>query len=338
MRLPGSLRIGVAAALVTGCSFDPLPVLTDAASVGDSGSDAPVDADARKVRITAGPSNGGTSGPYVSFSFVVTEGVAQCRTDDGVFAMCASPITWSLGSGPHTFTVRAVDGAGELHEDTRSWTVDCVAPAGGPGVLGLFHFDESTDSQVLTNASGGAVGRLGSTQGVDTSDPTRILPGRYGVGALRFVTAQTDIATLLGVSNAAVTAHTVELWLRLTADPGASTVLATEQQMGFTQLSLRLNGPRLTYALTPTQGGCAVTTNNLAPNVWHHVVATYRPSTQACVLWVDGVGLSPASFQLSDPIDWATIDLGPTSVDLDELVFRDTTVTDVDVLGNWCPP
>ena len=68
------------------------------------------------------------STPDVSFDFGSSEGGStfECRLDGGAFSACSSPTSYSsLGSGPHTFDVRATDPAGNTDATpaTFSWTV-----------------------------------------------------------------------------------------------------------------------------------------------------------------------------------------------------------------------
>ena len=80
--------------------------------------------------ITSGPP--ATSGASATFAFATTDPTAtfECRLDTGSWAACTSPRTYSsLTDGSHTFTVRAVDGAGNVSASTAAtWTVDATAP------------------------------------------------------------------------------------------------------------------------------------------------------------------------------------------------------------------
>jgi hypothetical protein len=81
--------------------------------------------------IDSGPS-GATSATDASFAFSDAEaGVTlECRSDGGAFAPCTSPYGLSgLADGVHTFSVRALDAAGNASAATsRGWTVDTVPP------------------------------------------------------------------------------------------------------------------------------------------------------------------------------------------------------------------
>jgi len=66
-----------------------------------------------------------------SFSSDEVGATFECKLDGGVWAACASPVTFSsLAEGQHTLQVRAVDAAGQRDAapKTYSWTVDTTAP------------------------------------------------------------------------------------------------------------------------------------------------------------------------------------------------------------------
>lgn len=81
--------------------------------------------------ITGGPS-GTVSDPVATFSLGSNEaGVTfQCSLDAAPFATCPTPYTVTVGEGPHTLEVRAIDQAGnpDTSPATRSWTVDMSGP------------------------------------------------------------------------------------------------------------------------------------------------------------------------------------------------------------------
>jgi len=75
-----------------------------------------VDATPPNTTILSGPS-GTTSDTTPTFAFKSTEsgGSFKCKLDGGSFSPCSSPKTTStLGNGSHTFSVSAVDGAGNI--------------------------------------------------------------------------------------------------------------------------------------------------------------------------------------------------------------------------------
>ena len=82
--------------------------------------------------IDSGP-EGTVANDSASFTFSSSKAGSafECSLDGSAFAGCASPQGYPvLGQGPHTFGVRAIDGAGNPDPTpaTRSWTVDTLGP------------------------------------------------------------------------------------------------------------------------------------------------------------------------------------------------------------------
>ena len=96
-----------------------------------------VDVTAPDTEITGQPGDP-SRGDFVSFAFAGSDAVSaagdhefECRLDAGPWVDCASPRSYgSLAAGPHTFSVRAIDEAGNVDAApaTYAWTVDTVAP------------------------------------------------------------------------------------------------------------------------------------------------------------------------------------------------------------------
>jgi thermitase len=84
--------------------------------------------------ITSGPPEGGTTGSTTpSFGFSSSEEGSnfECSLDASAWGSCSSPKAYSgLSSGPHTFKVRAKDGAGNTDQSPamRTWTIDTTLP------------------------------------------------------------------------------------------------------------------------------------------------------------------------------------------------------------------
>jgi hypothetical protein len=99
-----------------------------------------IDLTAPTLTITGKPSNPSNS-TSASFAFSVSEAaVLQCNLDATGFAPCTSPAGYSnLGDGPHAFTVRATDAAGNTGQQSYAWTVETRAPtasvASGPAAV-----------------------------------------------------------------------------------------------------------------------------------------------------------------------------------------------------------
>jgi len=122
---------------------------TDAA--GNTGSNhftvTVVDNTPPAVHVTGGPSGlSNTRSP--GFDFTTSEGTTTCQLDGGGFSPCSSPANYgNVGDGSHTFTVRAVDAAGNSATASRSFTTDATPP-----VLGL-----PTASTYEADGPGGAI-------------------------------------------------------------------------------------------------------------------------------------------------------------------------------------
>ena len=88
-----------------------------------------VDGTPPAVAIDSHPANP-TDNPVPSFTFSAGESATfACKLDGGSFATCTSPTSYgALSDGPHTFTVRATDAAGNSGQTSYTWTVDTVAP------------------------------------------------------------------------------------------------------------------------------------------------------------------------------------------------------------------
>ncbi|MBJ7347601.1 MAG: hypothetical protein JHC87_03395, partial [Thermoleophilaceae bacterium] len=94
------------------------------------------------AQITAGPSDGARIGTQqATYSFTASAPAwFECKLDAAVFASCTSPYsTASQADGLHTFSVRALDGVGDVNTTavSRTFTVDTLPPdttiTSGPG-------------------------------------------------------------------------------------------------------------------------------------------------------------------------------------------------------------
>lgn len=98
-----------------------------------------VDTVAPALGLSPSGPTGTVSSDTAAFDFTAEGGAAvTCRIDGGSFEPCSSPRQYSgLADGPHTFTVRATDAAGNATTASRAWTADTTAPQAtvnsGPG-------------------------------------------------------------------------------------------------------------------------------------------------------------------------------------------------------------
>ena len=89
-----------------------------------------IDTVAPGAAISARPADP-TNNRAATFEFAASEPASfQCRLDDGAFALCASPQSYSnLGDGRHTFVVRATDAASNAGDAAYTWTIETRPPA-----------------------------------------------------------------------------------------------------------------------------------------------------------------------------------------------------------------
>ena len=96
-----------------------------------------IDRAAPETEITSRPSDP-SRGDFVSFGLAGSDDVSgaaaidfECRLDAGAWVDCDDPKSYAnLTAGPHTFSARAIDAAGNVDQSPASygWTVDTAAP------------------------------------------------------------------------------------------------------------------------------------------------------------------------------------------------------------------
>jgi hypothetical protein len=88
-----------------------------------------VDGTAPVVTITSHPNNP-SNVTSANFEFAANEPASfKCKLDAGSLDDCASPKSYPVGDGAHTFRVQATDASGNTSaEAIYTWTVDTVAP------------------------------------------------------------------------------------------------------------------------------------------------------------------------------------------------------------------
>ena len=186
--------------------------------------------------ITSTPPNPSV-GEFVSFGLAGSDDVTapgvldfQCRLDDAPWVDCASPKSYAaVASGPHTFSVRAVDGAGNVDPTpaSHSWTVDASAPETTIG-SGPASTTPSTSASFAFSSELGAVHEcsLDGAAYVACSSPTDY--SGLAVGEHTFAVRAIDVAGNVDPSPASH-AWTIDLPPDTTIDsgPGASTPSAS---------------------------------------------------------------------------------------------------------------
>ncbi len=124
-----------------------------------------IDTVAPTLSITGGPT-GPTNDTTPSFSFNrgADATTVQCRIDTAAFVSCTSPWTpATLAQGNHTFYVRAYDAVGNLASQSRSFSVDTVAPTvtitSGPANGDVFCPERTTVTFAFTVTDASSVTR-----------------------------------------------------------------------------------------------------------------------------------------------------------------------------------
>jgi uncharacterized repeat protein (TIGR01451 family) len=189
--------------------------------VGNVSADATrswiVDTAAPVVSISGGPTDP-TNSKTASFMLgsSKTGSIFACKLDAGVFAPCTSPAAYSaLADGPHSFSVHAIDAAGNVSADvSRAWVVDTAAPVVSITSGPTDPTNSKTASFVLAGEAGATLAcKLDSGAFASCSSPAAY--ATLADGNHLFSVHATD---LVGNVSAAVTRS----WLVDTAAPIAS--------------------------------------------------------------------------------------------------------------------
>jgi hypothetical protein len=295
----------VAAMCLCSCKFADVPLLDeDAASDPDASVDAPNDAPDSNVTITSGPAGNATTGPHVVFEFTVADGEPECRFDNEPLAPCTSPVSANLREGIHTFHVQAQDSSGAIGTDSRLWNVDCLPPQIGADSFATYHMDEASGDTLINSTPYPAAEppRHGTLEtGSPAHKPVRVMPGRFGTGALRFPAIAADDAgqiqlgvPLVGPVAMDVGAHALELWLRprLTFTHNELRLLnvggSTTAGYFHYEIDLVPSGAQVRVRLSVSGGEEVVESQPIALDAYHYVAFSYTPGTRP-FLFVDGV-------------------------------------------------
>jgi hypothetical protein len=138
------------------------------ALIGSSDPTVVVDGTAPMVTIGQKPDKVSNS-RSATFTFTASEPFTQCNVDGAGFAPCTSPANYTnLLDGPHAFTVRGTDAAGNTGEATYTWTSETRAPtaavSSGPAPLSngrsatfAFSADEPSSFECQLDGGGFAV-------------------------------------------------------------------------------------------------------------------------------------------------------------------------------------
>jgi hypothetical protein len=299
------------------------------------------------VTITS-PADGSTIGPRVTFAWTVDDGsAATCRIDTGASQPCTSPFSTNLPDGPHTFSVTATDGTGNIGSDAASFTVQCVAQTGGPGGIALFHMEE-TSGQIVENSILTTLDAvLGNNTSAEAIDPTRIAGGRFGRALLFIEDSRDKVSWPTGFAGGpppiSVHDHTIEEWAQIGQAPlsGAGYIYVSGDFRSRLWYDDDGTGKvRFHFTLTNSAGlDHTITAAPVEYDVFHHVVATYAGTSMR--LYVDGVAVGGPAVTISDTFNLGTTTFGSTNnnIDgiLDEIFISNVGLSSTQVLDRYCP-
>ena len=154
--------------------------------------------DTAAPRVLIGGSNAGAVGsPIRSFAFSSEAGASlECWIDDEAPSACTSPFSRSLPDGPHRFSVRATDAAGNVGppETSPEFTVDTIAPetsivTGPPSVT-----DAPTPAFTFVADEAGSTFRCRIDGGPEVACGSPYTSDRLGDGPHTFGVRATDAA------------------------------------------------------------------------------------------------------------------------------------------------
>ena len=251
-------RVLAALLFVTACAVpDKQPSTT-----GDGGTDAPVDPDGiPETTLTSAPgefSNAGTA--TFEFEANIADARFTCSLDGEPAAPCTSPFSRDLPDGTHSFSVRAINAAGEGDDSPAEhlWSIDTVAP-----ITTMVEAPPSADNSTMVRftfmanemfvgfecsldgaafemcRSGDDVGPVGDgahSFAVRAKDRAGNVDASPAVHAWQVDTSTPDTQLLSGPANASPTASATFSFLSPDAGPGATFQCALDSS-GFADCS-----------------------------------------------------------------------------------------------------
>ncbi len=191
-----------------------------------------IDTAVPQITLGTKPTNP-TNDPTPDFAFSANEtllGGFQCQLDGGAFAACTSPKAFPVtADGSHTFTVKAIDTAGNPGQTSYTWTIDTDSPTITLTQTPSNFSSDSTPTFAFTADEpipGGFQCRLdaGGTF-APCSSPTTL--GSTAEGLHTFTVRGNDTAGNLGQTSYAWTIDTVAPALSLTAKPSDPSGVST---------------------------------------------------------------------------------------------------------------
>ena len=250
--------------------------------------------------ITSKPAPSVASG-NASFGFSDTQaGVAfECQLDGAAFASCTSPAAYSgLGTGQHTFAVRARDAAGNASTATSySWRIDITPPAQPTGLTASLTSQAvnlTWNANTESDLAGYNVYRSSSATGPFTKLNSALLTARsyQDATAPAVTTSFYQLQAVDQLGNASTPAQlSVKRGIALRSATGATVTSGT---------SITLNKPSGTASGDVLIAAIEIsgTTTVAAPSGWALIRSTSSGSALTQATYVHPAGASePSSYQ-----------------------------------------
>ncbi len=204
---------------------------TAADSAGNSGAAAEssntgtvkIDTVAPTVAIGSKPLNPSPAATPASFTFSGGDAppssggpTFQCKLDGGAFADCTSAASFGvLAAGGHTFTVKALDGAGNSATDSWSWVVNAVPGVTNDGPKASSQYSDYINPVTVTATDDGVpgTGLSATTSWKKSTDSsyTSGLPGSLSLSANSGGTATSKSWTLAGTAGLAAGMYNIKV-------------------------------------------------------------------------------------------------------------------------------
>ncbi len=247
--------------------------------------------------------------------------------------LTVTPTLTGLSPGTYTATVTIL--AAGVSGSPKSVPVTLTVPAGTPGLVGAWGFEEASGT-IVTDRSG--LANPGTIEGA-----TRTTAGRFG-SALSFDGVNDRVTVAASASLGLRTAVTMEAWVYPTVLGTFRTVLMREQANGLTYAiygSTSTGRPSVNISTTSEQDLRG--TANLALNTWSHVAATWDATTLR--LYVNGTQRATRTLTGTMPLTSAPLRFGGNGPwgewfagRLDEIRVYDRALTAAQVTADMNAP
>lgn len=193
----------------------------------------------------------------------------ECQTDSAAFVSCVSGVGFYLNSGPHTFTIRAIDSAGNVsNPKSYSWTIDRSAPTvyitSGPS-----DFTNSRTAQFIFSGDDGGTplkrfecqldgGAYGNCSSANSDTHAALSAGRHTFRVIGYDSAGNASAPAVRSWLIDLTAPTLTLIKTPNKESNLSSALfqwsVNEADSGIKSMACRIDGGTYESCLTNSKG------------------------------------------------------------------------------------